>query len=209
MRGLTLPVFSYDNLPNFFTGSADGVISGTPNVTGTFKFTINYKDDTQSGSDKVVISITASPYTAASAAQSAAVTFLVIQTSLDSWIFRSGDAINIQLTSQNGVGPITWSYKNLPAGLSADNNGKINGAVADAGLYSFSASCGDSTGKKAESFYTLNVQPGTVVKSNLFVIQQTTSLMFLTKTFHLSTTSDKLKANKLLLTKQYPMPSRL
>jgi hypothetical protein len=114
----------------------------------------------------VIISVISSPNTAASAAQSAAVQYLVIQTALDSWIYRVNDAINIQLTSQNGVGPITWNYKNLPAGLSADNNGKIGGSIANNGLYSFSVSCGDSKGQKAESFYTLNIQPGTVIKTN-------------------------------------------
>jgi len=169
VRGLNGPTFTFDNLPNFFTGSQDGVVSGTPNITGTFRFTVSYTDGTTSGSDKVVISVTASPNTAASASQSAAVNLLVIQVALDTWIYRSGDAINIQLTSQNGVSPITWNYKNLPAGLSADNNGKISGAISDAGLYSFSASCGDSKGLKAESYYTLNIQPGTIIKSNIFI----------------------------------------
>jgi len=199
VRGLNGPTFTFDNLPNFFTGSQDGVVSGTPNITGTFRFTVTYTDGTTSGSDKVVISVTASPNTAASASQSAAVNLLVIQVALDTWIYRSGDAINIQLTSQNGVSPITWNYKNLPAGLTADNNGKISGAISDSGLYSFSASCGDSKGLKAESYYTLNIQPGTVIKSNTFFIQQTTLLTFPTEMFPLSIILVKLQLNKLLL----------
>jgi hypothetical protein len=37
VRGLDAPTFKFDNLPNFLSGSTDGVLSGTPNITGTFK----------------------------------------------------------------------------------------------------------------------------------------------------------------------------
>ena len=169
VRGLSGPTFTFENLPNFLSGSAEGVVSGTPNITGTFRVGISYTDGTNSGSSKIVISITSSPNTDASAKQSAEVTYLVIQTALNSWIYRAGENIDIQL-SCNGHAPITWNYNSLPKGLSGDNNGRVTGALADAGLYSFSASAGDSKGLKAQSFYTLNVQPGTVVRSNLYSI---------------------------------------
>lgn len=207
VRGLVRPTFSFENLPNFFNGGADGVVSGTPNLTGTFKFTVAYTDGATSGSDKVVISITGSPYTTASAAQNAAVAYLVIQTALDSWIYRSNEGISIQLTSQNGVAPITWSYKNLPAGLTADNSGRISGSISDSGLYSFSASCGDSKGQKAESFYTLNVQPGTIVRSTSAPTQPTTSSTSPTATCPSSTISPKLKPSKSQQIPQSPVPS--
>jgi hypothetical protein len=54
--------------------------------------------------------------------------------------------------------------------LSGDSNGKITGKLADSGLYSFSASAGDSQGRKTEAYYTLNVQPGTVIKSIFYSI---------------------------------------
>lgn len=164
MRGVNGPTFTYDNLPNFFVGTAEGVVSGTPNITGTFRIGVSYTDGTVSGSSKVVISVTASANTDASAQQSADVTVLVIQKALNSWIYRSGDDVSIQLNC-NGSGSITWDYKNLPKGLSGDSNGKITGRLADSGLYSFSASAGDSQGRKTEAYYTLNVQPGTVIKS--------------------------------------------
>jgi hypothetical protein len=61
VRGLSSPTFTYNNLPNFFTGSADGIISGTPNITGTFKIMISYTDGTNTESSKVVISVIGSP----------------------------------------------------------------------------------------------------------------------------------------------------
>lgn len=169
VRGISFPTYTFTNLPSFFTGSANGVVSGTPNITGTFRFTIDYTDGTLSGSDKVVISVADSPNTVASNAQSQAVANLIIQAAADTWIHRSGEKISIQLSSNNGVAPITWNYKNLPSGLSGDNNGLIQGTITADGSYSFSASCGDSKGQNAQSFYTLNVQPGTLIKSNLFI----------------------------------------
>lgn len=176
VRGITYPTFTFTNLPSFFTGTADGVVSGTPNITGTFKITINYSDNgTNSGSTVAVINIADSPNTAASKAQAQAVANLIIQAAADTWIYRSGDAISIQLNGNNAVAPVTWNYKNLPAGLTGDNKGLIKGAISADGSYSFSASCGDAKGQSAQSFYTLNVQPGTLIKSSSFFIQPTTS----------------------------------
>lgn len=211
VRGISFPTYTFTNLPSFFAGSKDGVVSGTPNVTGTFRFTISYSDadGINSGSDKVVISIADSPNTAASNAQSQAVVNLIIQAAADTWIYRSGDKISIQLNSQNGVSPITWNYKNLPAGLSGDNNGLISGTIAKDGSYSFSASCGDSKGQNAQSFYTLNVQPGTLIKSKFPLIQPITSFPSLTAASQLSTTSNRLPTNKLPLIRPSPTPPQL
>jgi hypothetical protein len=134
-----------------------------------------------------VISVTGSPNTDVSAKQSSDVTFLVIQNAIESWIYRSGQSVSIQL-SANGTAPITWNYENLPKGLSGDNSGKIIGSCSDSGLYSFSVSAGDSKGLKAVSYYTLNVQPGTIIKSNFNLIQPTTSSTFPTRMSQLSTT---------------------
>jgi hypothetical protein len=90
-----------------------------------------------------------------------------VTTALNSWIYRVNDQISVKLESKGGKAPITWSYRNLPDGVWGDASGKLYGSVKEAGLYSFSASCGDAAGQKASSYYTLNVQPGTLVKSNL------------------------------------------
>ena len=50
VRGLSFPSFSFTNLPSFFRGDANGVVSGTPDVTGTFRFTVTYSDGTNSNS---------------------------------------------------------------------------------------------------------------------------------------------------------------
>jgi hypothetical protein len=160
------PAFSFENLPSFFSGSDSGVVSGTPNMTGTFRFTILYEEDGSQGEEQVVISVTDSPNTVASTAQNKEVVKLIVQTALDTWIYRSGEHISIALEAKGGNAPLIWNYKKLPAGLSGDNHGNIRGSVKEVGLYSFSASCGDAKGQKAESFYTLNIQPGTLIKTN-------------------------------------------
>jgi hypothetical protein len=169
VRGQDAPTFTWNNLPNFLSGTTDGVLSGTPNITGTFKISISYTDGVTTASSKIVISVTGSPNTDASAKQSADVTYLVIQNAIESWIYRSSQSISIQL-SANGTAPITWNYENLPKGLTGDNSGKISGSCSDSGLYSFSVSAGDSKGLKAASYYTLNIQPGTIIKSKIFLI---------------------------------------
>ena len=106
--------------------------------------------------------------------------YLVIETALSTWVYRSGDNIAIDLVAKHGVAPLTWSFSNLPDGLFSDNTGKISGRITEAGLYSFSAAVGDAHGQKAESYYTLNIQPGTLLKSTSALIQPITSLMYLT-----------------------------
>ncbi len=170
VRGMLAPSFTFENLPDFFTGSSTGIVSGIPTVTGTFRFAIKYAEAGNAGREEVVISITDSPNTAASAAQSKAIVGLIVKTVLDTWVYRTGQTILIQLESSGGVSPITWNYKNLPAGLSGDRKGAITGSIKDTGLYSFSASCGDSKGQTAESFFTLNIQPGTLIKCKSFLI---------------------------------------
>ena len=165
VRGLTHPTFTYENLPSFLEGSADGIVSGTPDITGTFRITIKYTDGEESGESKVVISVTSSPHTVESEQRSAEVVYLVIETALSTWIYRSNDHISIDLVAKHGVAPLTWSFTNLPDGLFSDNSGKIWGRIAESGLYSFSAQVGDAQGHKAQSFYTLNIQPGTLIKS--------------------------------------------
>lgn len=44
--GLNQPTFTFTNLPDFLTGSPQGVVSGTPSSTGTFKVNIAYTDGT-------------------------------------------------------------------------------------------------------------------------------------------------------------------
>lgn len=167
VRGMPHAEFSFTNLPDFLKGTKDGIISGTPDITGTFRFTVSYTDGEHSKSEEAFLSVTSSPNTAKSQAQNKEVVELIVTAALNSWIYRVNDRISIELASKGGKAPISWNYKNLPAGLYGDSKGRIRGSVKQAGLYSFEASCGDAIGQKASSFYTLNIQPGSLIKSKL------------------------------------------
>ena len=165
VRGMPHAVFTFTNLPDFLTGTENGIVSGTPTTTGTFRFNVAFTDGETEGSEEAVLSITMSPNTARSAKQNEEVVELIVTTALNSWIYRVNDKISVQLGSKGGKAPIMWSYRNLPKGLYGNGHGKIQGSIHEAGLYSFSAECGDSMGQKAFSYYTLNVQPGSLIRS--------------------------------------------
>jgi hypothetical protein len=42
VRGMPYASFSFDNLPKFLSATDNGIISGSPNMTGTFRFTVNF-----------------------------------------------------------------------------------------------------------------------------------------------------------------------
>lgn len=191
--------FSFSNLPAFLSGSASGVVSGTPDITGTFRFTVSYTDGENSGEEEQFLSVTASPNTARSAKQNKEVVELIVTTALNSWIYRVNDKISFQLGYKGGKAPVVWNYRGLPKGLYGDSNGKVRGTVSESGLYSFSATCGDAVGQKASSYYTLNIQPGSLIKSTHAPIQPITSSTSPTGMLELSMTSTKLKPNKLQL----------
>lgn len=200
VRGLPHAAFTFSNLPDFLQGTEQGVLKGTPDLSGTFRFKVAFTDDEGNQvEEEDVISITASPHSAASDKQNKEVVELIVTTALNSWIYRVNDKIDVKLESKGGKLPIAWNYRGLPKGLYGDSHGRIRGSVKSAGLYSFSASCGDAVGQKASSYYTLNVQPGSLIKSTQYLIQPITSLTFLTETLELFTTLIRLNNNKLLL----------
>jgi hypothetical protein len=52
-----------------------------------------------------------------------------------------------------------WTFTNLPPGLLANIDGKINGSLVEEGYYTFAVTASDKVGNTADSFVTLNVQP--------------------------------------------------
>ena len=49
VRGMPHAQFSFSNLPDFLSGSADGIVSGTPDIPGTFRFTVSFTDGENKG----------------------------------------------------------------------------------------------------------------------------------------------------------------
>ena len=44
VRGMLHPTFTYENLPDFLSGTTDGVVSGTPLESGTYRFSLSYSN---------------------------------------------------------------------------------------------------------------------------------------------------------------------
>lgn len=127
-------------------------------------------------------------------------------TVVNTWIYRVNTEINFKLDSKGGQSPIAWNYNNLPSGLYGDSQGNVKGAVKEAGLYSFSASCGDAAGQSASSYFTLNVQPGTLLKSIFLSIQPTTSSTSPTRMLDSSTILTRSRVSRSQQTVPSSMP---
>lgn len=167
VRGLESPNFTYKNLPSFLNGTSEGVVSGMASSVGSFKVSVTYTSGSSQGSSDVVFRVIASSSSGLSVAQDRAATNLIIQTLYNgNYVFRTSQTIEVQLSAAQGSAPFTWNYNNLPSGLKGDSNGRISGAINQAGYYTFSASCSDAVGNNAEDYFTFNVQPLTSLTSN-------------------------------------------
>jgi hypothetical protein len=172
--GIDNPLFSFDNLPACLSGSPDGTIEGTPDIIGSFAAQVNFKNaNGVCGSRNIVIrvapSVSSTEHINTEAGVTAINQFIVVSSSSNALTYTVGSNINIGLQAKDGKAPYTWTYNNLPAQLVGDRNGKISGSFDREGYYSFSASACDNAGAIADSYYTFNIQPTTVVKSNYLI----------------------------------------
>ena len=85
--------------------------------------------------------------------------------------YIAGNYINIQFEGINGKKPYLWTFTQLPPGLLANINGKVNGSFIREGYYTFAVSASDNAGKTADSFVTINVQPKGTLNSIIKITQ--------------------------------------
>ena len=69
----------------------------------------------------------------------------------------NGVAVTMQLTSTGGAGSITWSYSNLPAGLTMTSGGTISGTPTTVNSYSVVVSATDSFGLIGTGTFTWKI----------------------------------------------------
>ncbi|MBN2226678.1 MAG: hypothetical protein JW763_04885 [candidate division Zixibacteria bacterium] len=136
--------------------ASNGLLSGTPEVTGTIRFTAHVVD--QAGSyDEAPCSLVVNP----------AIT--IATTSLPDWTV--GIAYEQPLDGSGGTGTLAWSDKNddlVSRGLILVDTGVLAGTPLDTGLLSFIAVLADSIGaaQEQELSFTVNA-PVSIVTDSL------------------------------------------
>jgi hypothetical protein len=139
------------NLPPGLTLSSTGVLSGTPNTSGSYSFTIRATDSAASPQAS----------TAPFLLQIDAAALGVATTSLPSG--SVGSAYNFQLAATGGIPPYTWSVGSvpLPSGLTLSSTGTLSGTPGSAGSSSPVFIVTDSADDPSSTSLPLTINPAT------------------------------------------------
>ncbi|WP_031499129.1 putative Ig domain-containing protein [Bryobacter aggregatus] len=137
-------------LPNGLVLSSNGVISGIPNSSGTFQFTV-LAFDSQSRQAQATFSISVNSSN--------------IQ--IGSLILPSGtlnQPYSATVTATGGTSPYSYSITSggLPTGLSMDNNGVLSGTPTASGNYNFTVRIQDAASVTASFGLSLSISSSTL-----------------------------------------------
>ncbi|PWU08150.1 MAG: hypothetical protein C5B51_08340 [Terriglobia bacterium] len=137
--------FSATGLPAGLTMSSGGTISGTPQVSGTFNYTVTITDSA-GNKGTVNCSVTVNPPPSASCVSITAV---------------QGVAITpVTMTATGGVGgPYTFTATGLPAGLSISPSGTISGTPTVSGTFNYTVTIKDAAGNTGTVNCSVTVSP--------------------------------------------------
>lgn len=124
--------FSATGLPAGLSMAANGTISGTPSVSGSFSYTVTVKDkDGNSGT--INCTIVVSPPPTASCVTISAV--------------KGSPIAPVTLVGTGGAGaPYTFTATGLPSGLSMSTGGTISGTPTATGTFAYSVTVKDKGG---------------------------------------------------------------
>ena len=130
------------SLPSGLTLTSGGVLSGTPNLAGSFNFTVT-ATDMAGASTSQEFSVVINPQVA------------ITTTSLGNW--TAGLAgYNQTINVSGGTGSLLVVATNtLPAGLTLGSTGVLSGTPTTAGSYTIAVTAFDSLGAAASRSYTL------------------------------------------------------
>jgi len=144
--------WSIDNgsLPNGLSLSADGVISGTPTVSGTHSFTVKFKNPCGEAIKTILLYICSKPS--------------IISGDMD---IVMGDTISHQLLFA-GTRPGTWSLDGgaFPTGLSMNDEGLITGRTAEFGEFVVSIKVTNPCGEDVKDITINTCSKPTVTSDN-------------------------------------------
>lgn len=125
--------WSIGGLPAGLSGSAAGVITGTPTASGTFTVSVSVYDATanMSAQNSFNLNVAFGPLSLAGPANLGG--------------FAPSAAVSASYTASGGEAPYKWSATGLPAGLSiSPSTGTVSGSIAKPGSYSFTVQATDA-----------------------------------------------------------------
>lgn len=152
--------------PDGITLSAEGILSGTPTVQGTFNFTLNVKDRAGKGATKpltIEVGPPPPPLEVRTAQMPSA---------------TQGLPYNSKLEAAGGVAPYTWSLEigALPDGLAMNAQGDITGRATTVGSASFTVKLTDSLGTSStRPLFIIVVQPPPPLTITTLSLPETTA----------------------------------
>ncbi len=134
--------------PGLSLSSAGGVVSGTPSSAGTYTFTAQVTDGTQTATRSLSITVASGPPPP-----------LTITTASPLPQAHWRVSYSTSLAASGGTAPYSWSRTagSLPPGLSLATSGVISGRPTKQGSYSFTARVTDGGGASATKTFTLTV----------------------------------------------------
>jgi uncharacterized repeat protein (TIGR03803 family) len=134
-------------LPTGLTLSIDGVLSGTPTLTGSFGFTVQATDGGGS-SAKQTFTVNINPVPTITTA------------TLAGWTVSQA-GYSQTLLAGGGTGTITFAVRfgTLPAGMNLSSLGVLSGTPTVAGSFNLVLSATDSLGATGNKAYTLTINP--------------------------------------------------
>jgi uncharacterized protein (TIGR03437 family) len=138
-------VITQGSIPAGLTLSAAGQFSGTPNIAGTFNFTLRVTDAVNAQSSFALTLIVSG----------SVVTFQT--TTLPNATLNSSYLTTLAATG--GTGPYTFTQTSgtLPNGLSLANNGNISGIPITAGVFTFGVRARDVNNNTADANFSITV----------------------------------------------------
>ena len=144
-------------LPAGLVLNPDGTLTGTPNGSGTFSFTVQVTDSTAP---------TAETATANFVLQTT-VTFQITTTTIPPE--SSAVPYSVTLAATGGTTPYTWTLSsgNLPPGLNLTPSGTIAGTPTTAGTYTFTIQATDNAApnRTNTATFTVQIQPPLTITS--------------------------------------------
>lgn len=127
----------------------DGVISGTPSLSGSFSFNVRVTDAAGVSAQRLLTLSMVAP----------AEPLSIFTTALPS--ASMSRSYKASLNGGGGKSPYTWSLAGgqLPPGLTVTNLGRLKGTPMSNGTFSFSVRVTDAHGQTVEKLLSLHVGP--------------------------------------------------